>query len=78
MLISSAHSPGLRDANVARIAVTERQLKKCDDIFAVGSIGRAKTDAGIVSVFNLAAQVGLTNVGIVCTKSDVCPQNYAF
>ncbi|KAH7359239.1 hypothetical protein B0T11DRAFT_355895 [Plectosphaerella cucumerina] len=62
--------PGLHDANVARIAVTERQLKKCDDIFAIGRIGRAKTDDGIVSVFDLAARVGLANVGIVCTMSD--------
>ncbi|KAH6682253.1 hypothetical protein F5X68DRAFT_242891 [Plectosphaerella plurivora] len=62
--------PGLRDVNVARIAVTERELQKCDEVFAVARIGRAKTDEGIVSVFDLSKRVHLTNVGIICTASD--------
>jgi hypothetical protein len=46
-------------------------LLKCDEIFAVCQIGRATTDAGVMSVFELARQAKLSNVGILCTKSDV-------
>ena len=46
-------------------------MLKCDEIFAVCQIGRATTDAGVMSVFELARQAKLSNVGIVCTKSDV-------
>jgi hypothetical protein len=51
--------------------ITERYLRSCDEIFAVCNIGRAATDAGVIGVFDLARQAKLSNVGIVCTKSDV-------
>ncbi|EXF77774.1 hypothetical protein CFIO01_03095, partial [Colletotrichum fioriniae PJ7] len=63
--------PGLRDSNSARRLITERYLVECDEIFAICNIGRATTDVGVQSVFELAQQAGLSNVGIVCTKSDV-------
>jgi hypothetical protein len=62
---------GLRDLNAARRSITERYLLECDEIFAVCNIGRATTDVGVSSVFELARQANLTNVGIVCTRSDV-------
>ncbi|SPO03125.1 uncharacterized protein DNG_05807 [Cephalotrichum gorgonifer] len=62
--------PGLRDLNTARRDITERYLLQCDEIFAVCNIGRAITDAGVLSVFELARQARLSNVGIICTKSD--------
>nr|XP_036586662.1 Nuclear GTPase SLIP-GC 3 [Colletotrichum truncatum]KAF6797219.1 Nuclear GTPase SLIP-GC 3 [Colletotrichum truncatum] len=69
--------PGLRDLNSARRAITERYLIECDEIFAICNIGRATTDVGVASVFDLAKEAGLENVGIVCTKSDVsCPFQY--
>lgn len=64
--------PGLRDLNSARRNITERYLLECDEIFAVCFIGRAITDAGVASVFELARQAKLSNVGIICTRSDVC------
>ncbi|KAK3381146.1 hypothetical protein B0H63DRAFT_474992 [Podospora didyma] len=63
--------PGLRDLNSARQNITERYLLQCDEIFVVCDIGRATTDAGVKAVFNLAKQARLSNVGIVCTQSDV-------
>ncbi|KAE9378390.1 hypothetical protein N431DRAFT_400024 [Stipitochalara longipes BDJ] len=66
--------PGLRDLNSARQSITERHLLKCDEIFAVCCIGRATTDASVMSVFEIAARAELSNVGIVCTKSgDIRP-----
>jgi hypothetical protein len=62
---------GLRDLNSARVMITERYLRECDEIFAVCLIGRAVDDPGVSEVLNLAHQARLTNVGIVCTKSDV-------
>ncbi|KAM7215631.1 hypothetical protein V8F06_009018 [Rhypophila decipiens] len=62
--------PGLRDLNSARQNITERYILKCDEIFAVCCIGRAVTDVGVKAVFDLARQARLSNVGIVCTKSD--------
>ncbi|KAH7161710.1 hypothetical protein EDB81DRAFT_683686 [Dactylonectria macrodidyma] len=62
--------PGLRDLNSARRAVTERFLLECDEIFVVCNIGRAATDAGVEAVFELARQAQLSNVGIICTRSD--------
>ncbi|KAK0375078.1 hypothetical protein CLIM01_07570 [Colletotrichum limetticola] len=62
--------PGLRDSNSARRLITERYLVECDEIFAICNIGRATTDVGVQSVFELAQQAGLSKVGIVCTKSD--------
>jgi hypothetical protein len=46
-------------------------MLQCDEIFAVCPIGRATTDVGVDSVFELARQAKLSNVGIICTKSDV-------
>lgn len=34
------------------------------------------TDASVVSIFDLARQARLSNVGIICTKSDVSCDNY--
>ncbi|KAK0644136.1 hypothetical protein B0T16DRAFT_438330 [Cercophora newfieldiana] len=62
--------PGLRDLNSARRNITERYILECDEIFAVCFIGRAITDAGVASVFELARQAKLSNVGIICTRSD--------
>ncbi|PMD51050.1 uncharacterized protein K444DRAFT_543887 [Hyaloscypha bicolor E] len=62
--------PGLRDLNSARQNITERYLLQCDKIFAVCYIGRATTDAGLMNVFELARQAMLSNVAIICTKSD--------
>jgi hypothetical protein len=65
------HYIGLRDLNSARQNITEQYLLKCHEIFAVCCIGRAATDVGVMKVFELARQANLTNVGIVCTKSEV-------
>ncbi|KAL3290649.1 tat pathway signal sequence [Colletotrichum asianum] len=62
--------PGLRDLNSARRSITERYLLECDEVFAVCNIGRATTDVGVASVFELARRAGLSKVGIVCTRSD--------
>ena len=62
--------PGLRDLNSARQKITERYLVKCDEIFVLCDSGRATTDAGVMAVFKLAKRAGLSNVGIICTKSD--------
>lgn len=62
---------GLRDLNSARRNITERYLIQCHEIFAVCCIGRASTDVGVTKVFDLARQAKLSNVGIICTKSDV-------
>lgn len=64
-------SLGLRDLNSARLKITERYLLNCDEIFAVCYIGRATTDAGVMGVFDLAQRADLSNIGIICTKSDV-------
>ena len=63
--------PGLRDLNSARRNITERYIFEVDEIFAVCLIGRATTDAGVAAVIELAKKARLSNVGIICTKSDV-------
>ncbi|KAK2054164.1 hypothetical protein LY76DRAFT_523077, partial [Colletotrichum caudatum] len=62
--------PGLRDVNSARRKITERYLLHCNEILVICHIGRATTDVGVVSIFDLAKKVELSNVGIVCNKSD--------
>ncbi|KAF5628695.1 hypothetical protein F25303_10328 [Fusarium sp. NRRL 25303] len=62
--------PGLRDLNSARRNITERYLLECNEIFAICNIGRAATDEGVHQVFDLADRARLSNVGIVCTRSD--------
>ncbi|RSM00468.1 hypothetical protein CDV31_011793 [Fusarium ambrosium] len=62
--------PGLRDLNSARRMITERYLLGCNEIFAICNIGRAVTDEGVHQVFELARRARLSNVGIVCTRSD--------
>jgi hypothetical protein len=62
---------GLRDLNSARKNITERYLLKCDEIFAVCDIGRAATNESVSYVFKLAEQAQLSNVGIICTRSEV-------
>ena len=64
-------TPGLRDLNSARRNITERYLVQCDEIFAVCRIDRATTDEGVNAVFERAKQARLSNVGIICTRSDV-------
>lgn len=63
--------PGLRDLNSARRIITERYLLECNEIFAICNIGRAATDEGVRQVFDLADRARLSNVGIVCIRSDV-------
>ncbi|EFX05163.1 hypothetical protein CMQ_1799 [Grosmannia clavigera kw1407] len=62
--------PGLRDVNLARQVITELYLRECDDIFAVTCTNRAAADAGVKDVFELGQKAGLSNIGIICTKSD--------
>ncbi|KAJ4171103.1 hypothetical protein NW754_007247 [Fusarium falciforme] len=62
--------PGLRDLNSARQKITERYVLTCNEIFAICNIGRAVTDEGVHQVFELARRARLSNVGIVCTRSD--------
>ncbi|KAB5551088.1 hypothetical protein GE09DRAFT_1174162 [Coniochaeta sp. 2T2.1] len=62
--------PGLRDTNAARRNITERYILNCDEIFAVCNIIRAITDAGVQAVIDLADRASLSNVGIICTRSD--------
>lgn len=64
-------SQGLRDLNSARRNITERYLLKCDEIFVICPIGRAMTDPGVMAVAELARQARLSNISIICTKSDV-------
>lgn len=61
--------PGLRDLNAARRDITDRYLVEIKDIFAVCPIGRATTDASVMSVFETAAEAEVSHVGIVCTMS---------
>ncbi|KAI0509571.1 hypothetical protein F5B22DRAFT_657953 [Xylaria bambusicola] len=62
--------PGLRDLNTARRNITERYLLKCDEIFVVAAEGRATTDEGVKSVIELAKKAKLSDVSIICTRSD--------
>jgi hypothetical protein len=62
---------GLRDINSARRGITERYILNCDEIFAVCNIIRAITDEGVMAVIDLANKASLSNVGIICTRSDV-------
>ncbi|KAI0540336.1 hypothetical protein GGR58DRAFT_460959 [Xylaria digitata] len=62
--------PGLRDLNSARRNITERYLLKCNEIFVVAAEGRATTDEGVRSVIELGKKARLSNVGIICTRSD--------
>ena len=71
-------SAGLRDSNIARRNITERYLLHCNEIFAICNIGRATTDVGVKAVIRLARQARLSNVGIVCTKSDVRGENLPY
>ncbi|KAI1844902.1 hypothetical protein JX266_008918 [Neoarthrinium moseri] len=63
--------PGLRDMNSARRNLTERYIIECDEIFVVANIDRATTNVGVKHVVALAKRAGLSNVGIICTKSDI-------
>lgn len=69
------NTTGLRDLNSARRSITERYLIECHEILAVYNIGRATTDVGVASVFELAKKAGFKNVDIVCTRSDVSPRD---
>ncbi|KAI1130430.1 hypothetical protein F5Y10DRAFT_289396 [Nemania abortiva] len=63
--------PGLRDVNSSRRNITERYVLRCDEIFVVCEMGRVVTDRSVEDVFHLAQQAGISNIGIVCTKSDL-------
>lgn len=76
LFLTELAQTGLRDLNSARRNITERSLIDCNEIFAVCPIGRAITDIGVKEVFALAKQAGLSNVGIICTRSDVCERLY--
>lgn len=65
------NAAGLGDLNSGRILITENYLLRCHEIFAVCAIGRATTDDGVANVLELAKKAELSNVGIICTKSDV-------
>lgn len=70
--LTDATTKGLRDLNYARRVITESYILQCDEIFVVSNIGRCITDEGVEHVIRLAQQAQLSNVGIVCTKADVC------
>lgn len=53
------------------MAITERQLQRCDEIFAVARSGRAGSDEGVASVLRFAMRQNISNVGIICTASEV-------
>lgn len=38
----------------------------------MAKIDRITTDAGIEEVFQLARDASLSNIGVICTRSDVC------
>ncbi|KAL8387202.1 hypothetical protein RB599_002409 [Gaeumannomyces hyphopodioides] len=63
--------PGLRDSNPIRSRLAERYVRRCDEIFAVCEISRAKTDETVEHIFRLGEQARLNNIGIVCTKADI-------
>jgi hypothetical protein len=68
--------PGLRDLNSARQNITERYARQCDGIFVVCAIIRAASDASVPIVFDLARKARLTNVGIICTRSEVSASKF--
>ena len=55
--------------NFARARATERYLRNCHEVFAVTTVARASTDAGVRDVI---ARTGRHRpLRIVCTKSEV-------
>ncbi|GKT44287.1 uncharacterized protein ColSpa_04468 [Colletotrichum spaethianum] len=71
---AGAHGPAVWPYIKKIRIITERYLRECDEILAICNIGRATTDVGVASVFELARKAELSNVGIVCTKSDIKEQ----
>lgn len=80
--------PGLQDANLARVKVTQDYLMKCDSIFIVSKISRAITDQSLKSSLysvlarNMPSQWNeqgeeqsreRLNLSVICTKSEVRP-----
>jgi hypothetical protein len=63
---------GLRDTNTARRNITERYILACDEVFAIADIGRAASNEGVKDVIKLAQRAEVSNIGIICTKADVC------
>ncbi|KAK0737786.1 hypothetical protein B0T18DRAFT_473660 [Schizothecium vesticola] len=76
-LSNTIDETGLRDSNSARRNITERYLLECDKIFAVCNTGRAVTDESVEEVFNRAKRAELSNVSIICTKSDQAPVSFS-
>ncbi|KAJ8128625.1 hypothetical protein O1611_g5007 [Lasiodiplodia mahajangana] len=70
-------SLSLRDKNLARRNITERYLLRCDDIFVVSPGSRIASNKGIPSVIELAKQARLSNIGIICTRSDEVKESEA-
>ncbi|KAI0200005.1 hypothetical protein F4808DRAFT_470696 [Astrocystis sublimbata] len=62
--------PGLEDSNAARRNITERYLRKCDEIFIVCIRNRVATNEGVKNIVELAENANIPNVSIVCTKAD--------
>lgn len=62
--------PGLQDLNSARRNITQQYIVNCHEIFAICSIKRAGTDVAVNTVFDLAKQARIEQVGIVCTHAD--------
>jgi hypothetical protein len=67
---------GLRDLNSARRNITKRYILECDEIFAVTEIFRAVTNESVKDVVDLAKRAELSNISIICTKSDVSRQSF--
>ena len=65
-----ADLPGLRDLNSARKAITERYVRQCNQIFVVARIDRAITDESVKEIFELARNINLSRVDVVCTRSE--------
>lgn len=63
--------PGLRDLNSAREEITQKYLWTCDEIFAICDIKRTVTFSGVKTVFDLAEQAHVQQVGVICTNSDI-------
>ncbi|RYO90874.1 hypothetical protein DL766_001625 [Monosporascus sp. MC13-8B] len=62
--------PGLRDLNSARKAITERYVRQCHQILVVAKIDRAITDESIKEIFELASRANLSNIDVICTRSE--------
>jgi hypothetical protein len=65
-----ADLPGLRDQNSARRAIAERYVRQCHHVFVVAPIDRVVTDQSVREIFDLVRRASLSNIDIVCTRSE--------